>query len=170
MPDGGRRIGAQVLKRLDRSDSSMRRLLALIRDLDPTYVPPISSRTDLRTYCEKLIRRAEVFILEDPGTEPGREPNADIGFVAFYANDRHGGSAFVSSIGIRPQHRRKGIGAALLDAAVEVCRERGMRRVLLEVADRNTRARGFYRKYGFTDADLESPQPGHMMMVLEIAP
>jgi ribosomal protein S18 acetylase RimI-like enzyme len=44
-----------------------------------------------------------------------------------------------------------GVGRALTDAALADLRAHGCDRVNLWVLDANTRARGFYRRYGFTE-------------------
>jgi len=51
-----------------------------------------------------------------------------------------------------PDHRRRGLGAALLDAAVREVRARGGAVLCLEVAADNAAARALYAKAGFVAA------------------
>lgn len=50
---------------------------------------------------------------------------------------------------VAPDQRGRGIGTALLDAAGELARERGLRAVGLSVVDTNPRAEALYRRLGF---------------------
>lgn len=51
-------------------------------------------------------------------------------------------------IAVHPVHRRRGVGAALIRAVIADCRERGVRRLHLEVRANNP-AIGLYRAHGF---------------------
>jgi len=53
------------------------------------------------------------------------------------------------SIAVRAKYRRRGIGTSLLTETIEECKRRGCSRMILEVADDNTEAIGFYLKHGF---------------------
>jgi tRNA threonylcarbamoyladenosine biosynthesis protein TsaB len=60
-----------------------------------------------------------------------------------------GDEAEIISIGTRPEWRRQGIGARLIDAAVELLGQQKTARLLIEVADSNDAALALYRKFGF---------------------
>ena len=53
-------------------------------------------------------------------------------------------------IGTRAEHRRRGVGRALLDQLANDARTLGARRVLLEVSRDNTAAIGLYERQGFS--------------------
>jgi ribosomal protein S18 acetylase RimI-like enzyme len=55
----------------------------------------------------------------------------------------------VSGLAVGPEHRRRGIGRALLDAAAEEARARGARRLTLRVLGPNAGARRLYESAGF---------------------
>lgn len=55
----------------------------------------------------------------------------------------------VLGIGVLPAHRRKGIGMALMLAALGRARELGLTRVELTVRERNTNATALYESLGF---------------------
>ena len=57
-------------------------------------------------------------------------------------------------IGIAAQYQRRGLGRTLLDAVLALARERGKRRVVLEVRASNAPALALYRDAGFTDIGL----------------
>ena len=54
-------------------------------------------------------------------------------------------------VAVAPEARRSGLGAALLDAALDRAKARGARRMLLEVRASNEPALALYRKLGFTE-------------------
>lgn len=60
-------------------------------------------------------------------------------------------AAQLANIAVDPALRRCGIGAALLDDALEFCRRRGIADVSLEVRESNTAARALYASRGFVD-------------------
>jgi ribosomal-protein-alanine N-acetyltransferase len=50
--------------------------------------------------------------------------------------------------------RQRGLGSALMSRFIELCRERGLRRVTLEVRVGNVNAIRFYTRFGFSVTDL----------------
>ncbi len=60
-----------------------------------------------------------------------------------------GGEADVVNLAVDPAARRRGVGRALLDKAVAVCRARGVPLLWLRVRASNRGARRFYRRCGF---------------------
>lgn len=59
-----------------------------------------------------------------------------------------------------PEHRRTGVGVALVDAIVECASEWGAALVLLDVATGNDGALAFYERCGFAPTDDETLQAG----------
>ena len=57
--------------------------------------------------------------------------------------------AHLCTIGVAPQHRRKGIGELMLLHMIEAAVRRGAERVVLEYRVSNTAAHCLYAKYGF---------------------
>lgn len=73
-----------------------------------------------------------------------------IGFVALsFSPTLTGPKAWVDDIVVEPDHRRQGIGAALLEAAVRRARQRSCAYLLVDTAKGNPPARAFYEAYGF---------------------
>jgi RimJ/RimL family protein N-acetyltransferase len=99
---------------------------------------------DERRYLRAIRRypHAAVFVAEDEGTVVGR---LSIG------RDQHPGSRHVADLGlmVAATHRRRGIGRALLEAAVEWARESGVRKLELHVFPWNTAAIALYENFGF---------------------
>jgi ribosomal protein S18 acetylase RimI-like enzyme len=55
------------------------------------------------------------------------------------------------SMFVAPDRRRRGVGAALVEAAVADAVERGAHKVTLQVWPHNAAARALYRRFGFVD-------------------
>lgn len=60
---------------------------------------------------------------------------------------------------VAPSWRGRGVGEALIDAAVEHAARRGATSVSLTVVDGNTAARGLYLRMGFQPTGERSPRP-----------
>lgn len=60
-------------------------------------------------------------------------------------------SADVTTLAVHPEHRRRGVGRALLAAALAEASRRGADRVLLEVAQTNDAALALYAAAGFAE-------------------
>ncbi|MFC1944562.1 ribosomal protein S18-alanine N-acetyltransferase, partial [Chloroflexota bacterium] len=74
-----------------------------------------------------------------------------VGYVGlrFVADEAH-----LTSIAVREEYRRKGIGELLFNSALEVTLERKARMVILEVRSSNLAAQALYSKYGFAEAGV----------------
>lgn len=152
-------MGNITVERLDRKEYSRTRLVSLITELDASYIPPINAITDIETYCDKLITYAEVFI--------AKQKERDFGFIAVYANDQEQHRAFISSIGIKQEFRRNGMGTLLINRAVEVAREKGMIEIRLEVNRHNDAALELYHRYGFSKIACSVQDEGTNCMMLK---
>lgn len=99
---------------------------------------------DERRYLRAIRRypNAAVYVAEDEGKIVGR---------LSVARDQHPASSHVADVGlmVAASHRRRGIGTALLDAAVQWGREAGVRKLELHVFPWNSAAIALYERYGF---------------------
>lgn len=93
--------------------------------------------------------RAIEQIMRIPGFY-GRVGWAETGPVGFAFALALGEEAEIVSLGVLPNHRRCGIGSAILDAVCGEALLRGAERVVLEVASDNGAARELYAERGFT--------------------
>jgi len=100
--------------------------------------------TDERRYLRAIRRypNAAVFVAEDDGLIVGR---------LSVARDQHPASRHVADLGlmVAASHRRRGIGTALLAAAVGWGHEVGVRKLELHVFPWNTGAIALYERFGF---------------------
>ena len=82
--------------------------------------------------------------------------------------------AEVLNVAVAPSSRRKGQASALLKAALEEFRTRGVRRVYLEVRESNLAARAFYAKHGFSQTGkrlnyYRKPEEAAIVMEMKLA-
>ena len=108
---------------------------------------------DERRYL-RAVRRfpdAAVLVAEDGGQIVGR---------LSIARDQHPASAHVADLGlvVAATHRRRGIGRALLEDAVEWARRAGVRKLELHVFPHNEPAIRLYEDFGF---EREGYRKGH---------
>lgn len=74
--------------------------------------------------------------------------------VAFGLALTAGDDAEVLTIAALPDHRRAGHGGRILAAIAAEARQRGLKRMVLEVAGDNLPALGLYRSHGFVEIGL----------------
>jgi RimJ/RimL family protein N-acetyltransferase len=108
---------------------------------------------DERRYLRAIRRypHAAVFVAEEEGRIVGR---------LSVARDQHPASRHVADLGlmVAASHRRRGIGTALLEAAVEWARASGVRKLELHVFPYNDAAIKLYERFGFVQ---EGYRRGH---------
>ncbi|MEO8449108.1 MAG: GNAT family N-acetyltransferase [Gemmatimonadota bacterium] len=94
----------------------------------------------------------------------------DVGYVVVtlsYSMEYGGASACIDDLFIQPAHRNLGLGTAALAEVRELCRQRGIRSIHLEVARDNAPAQTVYRRAGFVSTDrqlltLQLADPTHI--------
>jgi ribosomal protein S18 acetylase RimI-like enzyme len=105
-------------------------------------------------------RRALELILADPSRARiyvARQGGKAIAMAAlhFSTSTAEGGKvAGLEDCVVHPEHRRKGIGKALLEYVIAQARAEGVLRVMLLTDGDNTRAQALYRKLGFARSSM----------------
>lgn len=64
----------------------------------------------------------------------------------------------ITNIAVHPSFRGLGIGKLLVEGLIEVCKNRGISRMTLEVRKSNKIAQSLYKKYGFRECGI---RPGY---------
>jgi [ribosomal protein S18]-alanine N-acetyltransferase len=77
--------------------------------------------------------------------------NQVVGFILF---DYRRAVGHITTIDLHPDQRRRGLGNRFMRLAEDHLRERGVRRIVLEVATNNAAAIAFYRGNGFATGRL----------------
>lgn len=105
-------------------------------------------------------RRALEIILADPARARifvARDGDVIVAMAAlhFTTSTAEGGKvAWFEDCIVRPEHRRQGIGKALLEHVIAQARAAGALRVMLLTDGDNARAQALYRKSGFRDSAM----------------
>ena len=105
-------------------------------------------------------RRALELILADPSRARiyvAREREQVLAMVAlhFTTSTAEGGRvAWLEDCIVHPEHRRRGVGKALLAHVLEQARAEGALRVMLLTDGDNARAQALYRKLGFAPSSM----------------
>lgn len=131
---------------------------AHLQRCDTAFVPPLSERLDVAGYAAKI--RANAVTLE------AWSGGALVGLVAAYLNRPDAEEGFVTSVSVEARHRGSGIADALMHNCIRLARERGFRRIGLEVHAQADRAIALYRRHGF---ETSARQGELLRMTLSIA-
>ena len=108
-----------------------------------------------REAWEKGLRRRLAPYVEGGRTEAYVAESPDGGLLGYIMLGEGGGfltsepHGFIFDVWIAPAHRGKGLGKYLVAWAAEWARARGYRKIKLEVAETNARARHVYEELGF---------------------
>jgi mycothiol synthase len=123
--------------------------LAFYRVLSSAFAGQWGTRSMSDREFEALIAR----VLADPAHDPAlwRVARVDGRIVAGVevAFDAATGAGVIDSLGTMRDHRHRGVGSAMLAAAIDALRERGAREILLSVDTENVDALGLYERFGF---------------------
>lgn len=79
----------------------------------------------------------------------GWAAEAQAGIVGFLVTRIVADELEILNLAVDPHERRRGVGGALLDAAIEQGRRSHVRRAFLEVRESNRGAQRFYERHGF---------------------
>jgi GNAT superfamily N-acetyltransferase len=114
------------------------------------------------------IRETARVLLDDPATEfllaaTDEDEAAAVCQLRYRLSVWSGADdCWLEDLFVEDRARRHGLGRALVATAIERARERGCRRIELDVNEQNTEAVGFYESLGFT---TEPKPPGRTLFV-----
>lgn len=89
--------------------------------------------------------------------------------IVYFALDE----AEIARLAVDASCRRQGVGRELLDRVQQICQEKGIRHLLLDVRESNDTAKAFYRDYGFGVDGMrknfyDSPRENAVLMSMAI--
>jgi ribosomal protein S18 acetylase RimI-like enzyme len=128
-------------------------------DLDPLFRMrrgPIAEG-ELRELLRGLARDPDAAILVWDGAPRAGGDEADIQGLCIVRIDHappileETERAEISDLGVRPEHRRRGIARALVEEATRWVRLRGVSRIEIQVASGNAEGQAFWRALGYAD-------------------
>lgn len=102
-----------------------------------------------------------------PFLHVARIQNQVVGYVTVERDGPVPGAAYLRNIVVKPELRRHGVGAMLLDKALDAARDMYRKTIALRVDPANAPAVGFYRKAGFTTvATVVSKKSGKLRLLM----
>lgn len=111
---------------------------------DSRFVPPLSSRADIKEYTHKIYTNAMRF-------EAWAEGEL-IGMVAIYCDNLRQHLGYITSLSVLSKPPATGIASQLLSMGVDYLKQSGFSRVELEVDTENQKAIRLYDRHGFVVA------------------
>jgi ribosomal protein S18 acetylase RimI-like enzyme len=94
--------------------------------------------------------KGKVFVARE-----GREVMAMASLLYTVSTAEGGKAALFEDLVVAPEHRKRGIGAALLKHVVEQARAEGVLRITLLTDMQNERAQAMYRRVGFVGSPMK---------------
>lgn len=137
---------------LQRGESVMARVNR-VRDADIEAIASIEARCfsdpwSARAFRDALAHERIYFACVREEQEKGSGAGRVLGYVvAWFA----GGEGEIANLAVDPAARGQGLGAVLLDAALDEAGRHGTTQVFLEVRSSNLRARQLYESRGFAE-------------------
>jgi ribosomal protein S18 acetylase RimI-like enzyme len=125
---------------------------------DANFIPPLNSRVGITGYANKIAEHATRFEAWAAGEM--------IGLVAAYCNNTEQSTAYITSVSVLPAWQGKSIASELLEQCARYAGALGLRRLALEVDNRNVGAIKLYEKQGFI---VDSPRDQATIMHLNLA-
>jgi ribosomal protein S18 acetylase RimI-like enzyme len=133
-----RRAGAQAAAEIAR----------LLHDFNREYSEPTPGVKELTKTIGRLLREDEITVLL-----AGEGPDG-LALLRFRPGIWSSGSeAHLQDLYVAPPLRGRGIGRALMEATIELARERGADRIDLNTGETDTAARALYESMGFTNKE-----------------
>lgn len=108
---------------------------------DADFVPPLSSRVEIRSYTHKITSNATRFEAWAGG--------ALIGLLAAYCNDSERRNSYITSVSVLRGWKSGEVASRLLGRCIGHLQELGFEHIELEVDGENTGAISLYEKKGF---------------------
>lgn len=116
-------------------------ILNLLYEFDDVFPHNKEKIDDYRSWASKINEKGFAVTLDDQ--------DKIVGMAVFYANDIANRKGYISLIGLKPDYRGRGLGAAFLNDIIFEMKKEGMTSVSLEVDNDNQSALSFYFKCDF---------------------
>lgn len=122
-------------------------ILVFLQTVDKDFPIPISEKTDLESYAEKLFDRATICaeVIDNHIT----------GMVAGYVKNTINRGAYIALVATLPEARKKGIARKLVNQFILIAKSANLQYVHLYTDNRNSKAISLYTSIGFQNYIIE---------------
>lgn len=135
----------------------------VLRDFNLEYSEPTPEVEELTETIARLLGDEEITVLL-----AGEGPDGLSLFRFRPGIWSAGAEAYLQELYVVPELRGRGIGRALLEATIEVARERGADGIDLNTGETDTAARALYESMGFTNREGSPDGPAMLFYEREI--
>jgi ribosomal protein S18 acetylase RimI-like enzyme len=116
-------------------------VLDFFKVIDSYYYPQLSKRCSLREFIDPVIKEGNIIYIKEKGKIIAM-------ITYFYFNEKFN-SAYIDTISIIKDHRRKGLGKMLIDKCLKDLKSKDIGLVKLRTWSTNEITTRFYPKIGF---------------------
>lgn len=127
-----------------------------VYEIRPLTDKQLSEVLNLNLRCfkagENYTKYTFSYLLSEPNSLSYRvvTPSGQMVAFVFVMTNREDGTGHITTIGVAPEHRRRGLANKLLIRAEEALRKRDINAVMLEVRVSNRAAQNLYRAFGYS--------------------
>ena len=129
-----------------------KKLLTFLNKMDPLFPIPLSRKTYLKNYAEKLHQNATICFQEVDGSI--------VGVVAGYTENTVNNTAYISLVGVLPEYQNQKIAEQLIGEFISRASHKRLNAIHLYAVKTNIPAIKLYKKMGFVEWYMEAePRP-----------
>ncbi len=133
-----------TIKYTDDKGTNFNKFKIFIINQDKRFIPPLSTRIDINTYCDKLWKEAKNFIAIN------EENDEIIGICSFYCTPGKYKSSFLSLLSVDESFQKTGIGEALIKKWAEYAWSKGMETLETKTWEKNEKMKRLLDRSTFT--------------------
>ena len=136
------------LEKYSKRNTPFEDLYSFFDNTEKWFKPPISQRTPIDKYVQKLIDEAVILLAKD------KNDGKIIGLAAYYCTPKDYQFAFLSYIATNT--KKKGVGSLLVKNMIHDCIEKKMAGVETQTWESNEKSIALFAKYGFKVKEFKS--------------
>lgn len=140
---------------------SVNQIYDFIKQVEKDFPTPISAKTDLMEYAQKLYSNATLCTAEDNGQI--------VAMAAGYTENTVNNVAYMTMVASLPEYRGKGLAKQLVTEFIDRAKSKRLKAVHLYAVRENEAAMNLYKSIGFVEWHLENekrPEDVHLIHYL----
>ena len=130
------------------NNAGIEKIFEHLNECNIYFKPLLTSRVDIASYARKVVSNAVRCEAWDR--------DQLVGLVATYMNDEKKEKAFITNVSVLKNYWAQGIATLLLRQSMQMAKELGYAKMVLEVTPDNRAAVAFYEKMEFAVEDTRS--------------